>query len=88
MTKWSRHAYCTKASSLKNDLSDSKTFANQVTQPNSTGYDVSAKATVVKLHPMHITQSLDDLSFDERDISAEFVIVRPEPGPERISIAI
>lgn len=39
----------TKASSFKNDLSDSKTLANKVIQPNSTGYDVSAKCTVIKL---------------------------------------
>lgn len=54
----------TKASSLKNDLTESKAFADKAIQPNSTSYDVSAKATVIKLCATLVTQRLDDLSLD------------------------
>jgi hypothetical protein len=77
----------TKASSLKNDLSDSKTLADEFIQPNSTGYDISAKA-VINLSGTVITQRFDNLSFDECDIPADFVVLRPESSPQGISIAI
>jgi hypothetical protein len=43
---------------------------------------------VIKVSATLITQRFDDLSFDERDISADFVILRPEPSPETVAVAI
>jgi hypothetical protein len=64
----------TEASSFQNELSDSKTLADKLIQLDSTGYDVSAKGTVIKESTTFITKRFDDLSLDERDISADFVV--------------
>jgi len=64
----------TEASSFENELSHSKTLANKLIQPESTGYDVAAKGTVIKESATFITKRFDDLSLDERDITADFVV--------------